>query len=702
MAKQRAARPIVWLRRFLLLGLVLLLGLLGLYLFGRSGRQPPPPGPPDAEESAVAAGEGVTSVGEGFEYTHYKEGRPSFTLSADKTLEDREETVYLQDVALTLYEEDGSAYEMQAERATYHRERQEALLEGDVRLHDQRGFRMTGEALELVQEGRLLNSLGPVTLYYQDRYQATGDRLRVHLPEDFFLLAGHVALDSLPGADIPVSLRAEQVRLERSRQLLRAEGGVELRHGSDLLRARSLNIFLEEDLSTVRFLRARWEVLARQIVPGTADAAAAGPPAPTVLQVAGRSLSVLMLPGGEGADNAQVEGSPAEPAVLRTDLPDGTSRVLTAGYLSGRFTGGELEEVEAFGNPVLVELTAAGAQLPGAPERRLEGGRALVRAAGAGRLSSVRFFDGVSYRDPEVEVHAEWAEFDAAEGKGEFYGSDAPMPKSEDATPPPPPADDRAGVERVRVTSSQGELEAPRIDYDRGSGVVHAYGGRVLAFMPGDVGGLPAPDLAGDEGGTRVEANQAWWRRSPQSVLFRGEVRAWRGENVLLAGWLRGDEEGGKLTAGDGVRTVAVPEPRAGQPAAPPLTVRAQDLLYRRDAGEVVYEGEVRAEQEGKKLSCERMETMLEDDQQAERLTCTGAVHFEDPAAGNQVEAERAVYRTQAREAEFFGAPAVVRDAQGRVVEAPHLTYDVEAGRVRAEAGVPAAAEASPSAGEGS
>lgn len=681
MATHRAHLTVLWLRRLLLVVLLLLLAVLGLYLFGRpSGPGTPQPEAPD--DSRVSPGEGVTIVGEGFDYTHYKEGRASFTIHAEKTLEDREETVFLEGVVLALHQEDGSTYDLKADRAQYHRDREEALLEGDVRFTDQKGFELTTDALELIQEGRLLNSIGPVEILYRSRYRATGERLRVHLPDDFFLLSGDVEVDSLPAAQSPLSLTAERLRLERSRQLLRADGGVVLRHGSDLLEARSINAFLDEDLSRLRFFRARWEVVGRRVLAGSE--VAVGPPPPTVIEVTGRSLSLLMQTEDGEPENAQLEGTPAEPAHLRVNRPDGSSQVLTAGYLTGRFQGGEIEEVEAFGEPEVVELAAgtADAQRPAVPVRRLEGGRALLRAKTAGTLSSVRFTDGVEYRDANVEMTAEWATYDLDSGQGQFFGTTAPAP--EGGVPPTATDAGRAPAKTVRLISPRGELEAPRVDYDHSSEVLHAHGGRVLTFFGEDGGLWPAPGLAGGEEAVRAEADEAFWRRAPQGVLLRGEVRLWRGENLLLAGWVRGDEEEGKLTAGDGVRTVAVPQPKPGEAPLAPLTVAAEEMLYLEAAGEVTYQGSVRAEQEGKKLSCERMEARLGEEDRAERLTCTGAVHFEDPVAGNQVDAERAIYQADIGQAEFFGRPAVVRDAQGRVVEAPHLTYELEAGRVTA------------------
>ena len=74
--------------------------------------------------------------------------------------------------------------------------------------------------------------------------------------------------------------------------------------------------------------------------------------------------------------------------------------------------------------------------------------------------------------------------------------------------------------------------------------------------------------LSKGEGPVHVESQEAFWRQQPSSFLFRGDVRAWRGENLLLAPELRGDREADQLVATGGVKTLWFPTPEQQAKAA--------------------------------------------------------------------------------------------------------------------------------------
>ena len=206
----------------------------------------------------------------------------------------------------------------------------------------------------------------------------------------------------------------------------------------------------------------------------------------------------------------------------------------------------------------------------------------------------------MSFKDADVELKGDRATFDTLEEKGIFTG------------------------QPVRSQSDRGELLAPKLTYERTHGVLHAEGGvRALARDAGDVG-LDGTPLAGGEGPVRVESTEAFWRDDPRSALFRGEVRAWRGENLLLADVLRADQgaRDQTLTASGGVRTVWIPtraEPAPRRRRTRPLRAcrwrsPATRLTYRKPGDLLIYEGNVRAEQGKQALQCDRLEVQLDED----------------------------------------------------------------------------------------
>lgn len=722
MATRRARRPYRWLRRgVLLVLLVVVVGVVGLYWFGRQQRQAPPRRSSPLETEAPSA-RGVTTVGQGFEYTHYDAGRKRFTLRALRTLEDRDETVFLEGVDMLVYEEAGRGYELSADRARYNRERQEALLEGNVRLGSGTEITLRSEGLELSQKGRLLTSTQSAEIVYGGAWRAVGDRFRVHVPEDLFLLSGHVRVDEIPGLAEPFSLRCERLRLERDRQVLRADGGVEIVRPGSRVTARTVNAFLTEDLSAVKFLRARWEVEGTTRFAGRLEPDQMGPPPATRVEFAGRSLSTLMGTDGTAPESSQLEGSPAEPAVIRTTDDTGITRVITAGYLTSELRPDGGQRVEAFGDPEIVEEIALVDGSPATPARRLSGGRGWAEILPDGSLGRAQMLEGAEYRDGALRIRGELGSFDLAAGTGEFFGTESQEAPDEPAGPPPPDVPPRERVSRVTLVHPRGELVAPTVAYTREDDVVHARGGvstvlreslPLLGAGSGDgTGGnsVAREATAGAEAAepTRVESSEAFFRDRPRSTLFRGDVRAWQGESVVLAQWLRADEDEKTVTAGGGVRTVAAPSPTPERPDPQPLTVTAEEMTYvdggaggseaSESRAELIYERDVRVEDQGRRIACGRLEVLLGEDGEAERLVATEDVVLEDPQAGKEARARRAVWSPQRRAGEgevaLFGDPAVVTDARGGEVKAPELTYEMTTGRVRAGTSVPEAAGA--------
>ena len=172
----------------------------------------------------------------------------------------------------------------------------------------------------------------------------------------------------------------------------------------------------------------------------------------------------------------------------------------------------------------------------------------------------------------------------------------------------------------------------------------------------------------GDRGPVRVDAREAFFRDEPRSFLFRGDVRAWQGESLVLAEWLRGDEEEHKLTAGGGVRTVIVPEPDTSEAARAesPTEVTAQEMTYLEEQGLLIYERDVVSEQDRRRLSCDRLQVTLAESGETEELVCTGDVRLVDAATGNDARADKAVYLPGERRIELTGTPiAIVARSRG-------------------------------------
>jgi len=661
------------LRGALLVLMVLLAAaLVGLYLFGRSGK---PGAPLEDDDSGLATPEGeITLIGEGFEFTHSEGQKPLFRVRGDSVRADRQGTVYLDGVGLTLYDESGTGYDVAAERASYNRERRQARLAGEVVLSGPDNTRLATRGLRMVEDGDVLISTGPVSFRWQN-LTGRAERLRIDRPRDLYTLTGDVQVESLPEAEEEVLLTAQRLFFERGAHQIQAAGDVVMVRGGDRIEAGRVNAFLDEDDSTVIFLRARLDV-SGDLAMSTATTAGSGADggddtgSPRRLRFSGRSLSLLRDQQGR-LRNAEIEGAPLHPVVAETPSADGSVQRLVAGYLVGEFSNGILTQVRAFNEPRVEDLATAGGEVA----RRLDGRRLEATFTADGRMVGLTAEEDVRFRDEQIQAQGDRATFDTLQETGSFFGDPA------------------------RLDSQRGELLAPRIDYERKNGVLHAQDGvRAVAQEAGQVG-LGGTPLGEGEGPVRIESQEAFWRDDPRSALFRGDVRAWRGENLLLAETVRADQsaEKSQLLASGDVRTVWLPAPADGASTpgtTAPVEVTANTLTYSQPSEVLIYEGQVRAEQGRQVLTCRRLEVELNDDGEAEELTCAGDTRLEDRAGGNSARGERAVYDLTSRKVTMTGDPVTLKKSDGGEVQGGRVVYDLETGTAEVRGGGAAAGAA--------
>lgn len=655
-----APRPNISRLRNLLLVIVVLLvaGVGGLFLFGRMGRVGMRR--PLEEGETTQAGQGTALIGEDFDYTFTEGERPLFRIRGDSIRADQGGTVFLDGVALTLYDEQSRPYHVESREASFNRESNEGRLAGNVVLKGPSGLTLRTAQLNINEKGRVLLSPKPVVLGYAQQYVARAERMRINLNDEMFVLAGKTRVESLPGAEIPLLLTAERTVYERKQRLLRVEGNASLRRGQEHVKARRMSAHLTDDEKGLQFVRALWNVTGR--IAGSADN-----PEMAVVRFSGRDLAVQMLPGAANQPRKIVlEGGEQNRATIET-TGRGVTRTLTALEIEGMLAQGALTQAEAFGGVDLRETARGG----GSKEvRRATGMRAEAGFRPDGQLASVQMFNKVTFRDAEVRAAGNRASLDLDSGRGEFFGNP------------------------VEASSARGRMSAPRIVYNVEHQVMNAVGGVRAVMEQEEDSELAGTPLGEGEGPVWVESREAFWRKDPQSFLFRGDVRAWRGENLMLTTELRGDKAEDKLTAAGGVKTLWIPtekqaasaqgKPQSGSSQAKraPVEVVAQEMVYREGGGLLTYTGAVRVLQEGKTLSCDRLDVELAEDNKAKTMICTGDARLNDPQAGRQVAGQKAVYRLDERRMEITGDKVTMRDKEGNQVQGKRVIYYVDDGKV--------------------
>jgi lipopolysaccharide export system protein LptA len=682
-----AGPPFVRRLRRLLLGLLaaLVAGLIGLYLFGRSGGESPQR--PAAGEEGPASE--ATVVGEGFDYSLEQGGATRFRIRGASYQVDRDDKVHLQQMGLTLFAEGGETYQVESHQAVFDPKTDETVLDGKVRVRGPGGIEVSAPKLELLDKGQVLLSRGSVGFRYGETARGGADRLRAELTEHIYVLVGNVWARSQEGQPVPFALRADRAFLDRKRHQMRCDGDVRLGYGQHRLDAWRVLLWLSEDDREVEFVRAG------QGVSGWLVAAGGEEPAAPV-SFAGGSMSAVFLPGSKELEKFELAGTKKQQAVVLAPAPGGLLRRFAAGYLVGALTGGELARLEALSGLTFAEYAVASPPPPppaaaadlepvalppdpqGEPLRRLRADRGDATYGPGGVLQEVEVHGGVEYQDPQASARGDRGTYRIASGEGEFFGAPAVL------------------------HSADGDLTAPHVEYATSSGVLHADGGARTELTERQAGALSRTPLAHGEGPIRVESAEAFLRRSPQAFLFRGEVRAWRGENLLLSDELAGDDDEGRVTAKGHVRTLWYPEARPAAGERLPLEVTADGMVYLRGAATVTYSGSVRAVEGQRSLACRELEVELDEQGRAKRLLASDRVQIRDGESGRTVTGDRARYDLDGDTIEVEGETVVMKDREGGQVKGKRLVYhfDTGAAEVKGADQAPGTA-AAPGAAEG-
>jgi lipopolysaccharide export system protein LptA len=800
-------------RGVLLVALVAFVAVLGaLFYFGRQGKRPP------ARPRGDAAGveEGMKLVGREFDYTFTNREKPVFHIKGSSVRVDKDETVFLEKVALTLWDKSGQAWNCESDEASLNQTTKEGRLWGDVSVTGPSKLEVHTPQLEIREKGNLIVTPRPARILYADKYFIRAESLQVWIPDEVYSLIGDLRIASLPGVAPAMTLTAERGVYERKQRQVHVEGNASLHRGKSEISAAKLSGTLSPDESSMTFLRALWQV--------SGQTAADEKEGSTVTHFSGRDLAVLLEPQGNKVRQVDLSGTPAERAVLKS-VGGGFTRTLTAPHIEGLLAASVLSSAHAEegvdlheeGPPpaprarprgpaapatrgiaaahsmapavagraapkpvaalataeraapkAVAALAAAGPRVatgapaaaagakpagaaaaagagpgaasrkPPAPprpiDRRAYGRRADATFRSDGQLATVNLIEKVTYDDGEIKAAGARAAIDLEAGRGEFFGSP------------------------VDASSPRGEVHTPHLTYTSADEVMHAEEGVRAVLEQGEDHALASTPLGAGKGPISVEAREGYWRRNPTSFLFRGDVRAWRDDNLLLAPELIGErlEQGDQLRAIGGVKTVWVPNEQegggakaarpagagggagsggagsgaarggaGGAGAAPagagaaaagqgdaakrgPITVLAQNLLYRDGAGVLTYTGNVRVDQEGKTLTCQQLDAELDKDKKAKTLICTGQAHLNDPATGRFIDGDKAVYQLATRKIDMVGEPVTMRDKDGNIVHGKRLLYSIDNGKVEvlgkdAAAGGPAgAAPPAPGAQPGS
>jgi lipopolysaccharide transport protein LptA/LPS export ABC transporter protein LptC len=661
MPPRKARSPVAAFRKLLLAVLVLVVaGIAGLFLFGKAGQRTQ-----EKPTRAEGAGgpKGTTLIGEDFDYTFTDGARPVFHIKGESIKADREGTLFLDRVAVTLWDRQGRIFHVESKNASFNRESNEGQLQGNVVLRGPNELELRTALLNLKDKGDTVVSEVPVEIHYGGKYIAHAGQMNVDISGEEYTLQGGARVDSIPGVVPPVAINAQRLIYDRQQHWLRAEGGAGIARGADRLTAGRIYGNLTEDESSLSFVHAFWDIEGET---HSEAKPAAGRPPTTVRFKGGKDLAVVFVK--EKNEPRQVDFSaPDGGRVEMTSAGGGIVRTLTAARIGGSLENRVLNAAEAEGGVEIREI----AQVAGKTVlRQANGQHGAATFKPDGQLATMDLENNVVYHDGQVTAKGDHGTLDMDQGRGEFVGNP------------------------VVVTSDRGRIEAPRMVYSTEQQIVNARGGVRALLQKVEDTALSGTPLAQGEGPVHVESQEAFWRQQPSSFIFRGDVRAWRGENLLLAPELRGDKAADQLNATGGVKTLfyptnegkaagAAPTPSAGtaSAAARPIQASASELQYSQKSDVLIYTGNVRVDQEGKTITCQRMEVDLGEDHQAKTMICTGDTKVNDPKVGRKISGQKAVYQVSQRQVDITGEPVSMSDKDGNQVNGKRVLYYVDDGR---------------------
>jgi lipopolysaccharide transport protein LptA len=571
MPRPATRRTLTRFRVVLMLALLAAVGaVVALYLFGAAGA----PRPRRAAGGAPEFEEGTRLVGKDFDYTFSQGDKAVFRVRGNSIRVEKDDTVYLDKVGLTLFDKEGHRFEAESEEASINRTTNEGRLWGDVSMKGPSQLEIHSNQLLIQSKGNLLVTPGVARILYGGKYFARCDSLQAWLPDEVYSMIGSVRIETFPEVQPRLTLEAGKAVYERKRRQLHVEENAELHRGPAKLDADRINGLLADDEASLTFVRALYHV--------SGETAASESPGTTRTSWEGNDLAVQLAPKGNLVRRIDLEGTPGKPASLHS-AGNAVTRHLVAPHIEGLLADKDvLRSASADGGVDLEEVGPPKAQAPSAAPaagaapvpraavnrnvapgtaakavpapalaptvRRAHGSRGDATFRPDGQIAGATLVDQVTYGDGEVNATGDRAVMDMDAGRSEFFGKP------------------------VHLVSQRGEVRAPHVIYTSADQLVHAVEGVHAVIQQDHDANLAGGVLGEGKGPVMVESAEAFWQRPQASFIFRGNVRSWRGDNILLAPVLVGERlaQGDQLAASGGVQTVWIPSSEESAPAAPP------------------------------------------------------------------------------------------------------------------------------------
>ena len=354
----------------------------------------------------------MTLIGEDFDYTFTDGARPVFHIKGDSIKADREGTIYLDRVGVTLWDRQGRIFHLESRKASFNRESNEGQLQGNVVVRGPNELELRTARLNLQQKGDVVMSETPVEINYGGKYVAHAGRLNIDIPGEVYTLQQGARIDSIPGVRAAGPGHRAAVDLRPPEALDARRGGHQNPPRAGPAGGRA---HLRQPVGRRVGAQVRPRLLGHRGGDPLDDGAGAW---------AGRAADDDPLPGGEGplggassrrgTQARRVEYSAPENGRVRMDSTGGgVSRTLTARRLEGTLENGVLNAADAFGGVEIREVS----RVDGKPvQRHATGQRGSATFKPDGQLATMSFDNNVVYHDGQVTATGNHGALDMEQG----------------------------------------------------------------------------------------------------------------------------------------------------------------------------------------------------------------------------------------------------------------------------------------------
>lgn len=590
----------------------------------------------------IAQGEGKS-----FEDVQTIGGRVVSRIRAERVVAFQSGWTTLENVALTLYRENGLTYEVSCPQAQFNSETKEAEAKGGVRVKSSDGIDIA--TAEIRYDGARLTNEIPVQ-FTVDRWKGNAGALDFDVQNETLRLFKNVIAVMSPATavDQPMTLSGSESVFRRRENTVTFNQQVAMNRGADSVKADFVIGRFTQDRRQIIGLEGNGHcqiIMAANAAPGEdlggrkeifCDnfATEVGPDG---------QINAINARGTESVAHAILDGPPRRDIVARSFRLALANRVVS--------------EIKAELQVVMKEL--------GETPREIHAEHVTVNFDQATRRARSAYLEGAfHYIDPRTTASAFRANYDIA-GDRIVLTTDP-------------------GWQATVVADGQ-TLKAKQIEFSPKAQTAHASGSVIAQLVSKGKTNVSADATNLFPAGKPVfvNADDLIMRQATKVAVFTGNVRAWQDNNTLFANEMQVTGNGEIITARGNVRTLlhntATPN---GAPSKVPVQSTSDQLVAKKADRRVDLLGKVSIKDDTRSLKSEKAALFFDANNKIQRMEAETGVNVAESATGRKGTGDKAIYHVDKKLIYVYGTPATISDPSGSV-SGQQIVFDLTRNRVQ-------------------